>query len=157
MVLFIFLASFSIINCSTFTFPTEEQQTVIVEVPGATQAILFEKAREWYTQSFYSGKAVRDYESGNKDRVIGKGYGALKMAFTGFYRNYFIITINVKPGKAMIRVNPKGYYYEPSKFFLDGLHQNYRVDEKIENLYPEIAEFHSHFKDFMKSTHKKTW
>lgn len=47
--------------------------TEIVEIPDQTQEQIYNKARQWFSQYFVSGKSVVDYEDKNEGVIIGNG------------------------------------------------------------------------------------
>jgi hypothetical protein len=94
----------------------------VVEVPGASKAELYSRAREWFATSFGSAKAVLEMD----DREAGKLIGNTNSDFTIHYggilgeapvRLWRTIRVEVKEGKyryALSNFATSGYYYAQS-------------------------------------------
>ena len=77
--------------------------TGVVQVPGATQAELYSRAREWFATTFGSSKAVLEMDNAAAGKLIGHAYAPFEMAFglghTAQYAMWRQLKIEVKDGR----------------------------------------------------------
>lgn len=74
--------------------------TQVVDIPNKSKEEIYNKARQWFSQYFVSGKSVVDYEDKKEGVIIGNGVadngsmmGVIK------YKFYYNIRIDTKDGK----------------------------------------------------------
>lgn len=74
--------------------------TEVVDIPNQSQEEIYNKARQWFSQYFVSGKSVVDYEDKKEGVIIGNGI-ANNGSMMGLikYEFYYNIRIDTKDGK----------------------------------------------------------
>ena len=83
------------------TWPTDEDGRVVfqevVEVEGAEAALLYDRARAWFSDTYVSGESVLDLEDREAGRLIGKGL--LRLPGAGSYVIRHQLRVEVKAGR----------------------------------------------------------
>jgi hypothetical protein len=87
------------IGCASFE-PIE--QSNIINLPGQSKQQIYQKAMQWITYKFVSGRAVMDYKDFNMGRIIAKGNSVLAGTLVEVK---LIATIDCVDGKSKIMVN----------------------------------------------------
>jgi hypothetical protein len=70
-----------LVGCMPTLIPANETSVQkIIELPGITKDVIYDKSRLWFAKTFRSSKAVIDYENKEAGVIIGKGivYYAVK-------------------------------------------------------------------------------
>lgn len=89
-------------GCASTTPYKPNDIEVIVPVDNMTQDELYRKARQWFSQTFVSGKSVVDYEDATAGTIIGNGVttsaGTISLGLikTGFKYN---LRVDTKDGR----------------------------------------------------------
>lgn len=106
-VTFFILISFSfIISCATTTPATREQMNheFVVEYPGLTKDVIFERTMTWIANNFRSAKQVIEYSDKEAGILVGNGSTLMKaenaLVAVDFF---FTLNINIKEEKARYR------------------------------------------------------
>lgn len=113
---FILLATITLIlttSCNRHLAPMKFSFQEVVEAPNISQDILYQRAIEWYNETFRDMRSVIQYQ----DKTTGTFYGKAYLDFPrikGVPGNtfiYFTVNISVKNGK---------YKYELNNFYHEG-------------------------------------
>ncbi|MFC1751194.1 DUF4468 domain-containing protein [Pseudomonadota bacterium] len=98
----------TIAGCATQQFKPVET-TNVVNVPSQGQKEIYNKARQWFSQYFVSGKSVVDYENQEEGTIIGNGIANIGSDPFGLiqYKIKYNIRIDTKEGKfrALTKIN----------------------------------------------------
>ena len=70
------MVSVLFIGCATTAFKPITNEEVL-SAPGMTRAQIFDKARQWFSTNFVSGKDVVDLSDKASGTIIGKGYASM--------------------------------------------------------------------------------
>ncbi len=71
----------------------------VIDLPGMTKKQIFEKARQWLTYRFVSGRAVLDYQAFNTGRLIAKGTLTIQQPMGSRVEVHVISTIDAVVGR----------------------------------------------------------
>ena len=106
-------------------------ETGIVDVPGASKNQVYQKALQWLSYKFVSGKAVVDYKDPGTGRVIAKGTLIIPTAMGSRAEVHIVATIDCVAARSRISVETtdcasvaangarypcSGFYLPPSAF-----------------------------------------
>ena len=80
--------------------------TKIIELPGMSKNQIYQKAMQWLTYKFVSGKAVIDYKDPASGRLIAKGTLAIAQPMGSHADVFMVATIDAINGKTKILVEP---------------------------------------------------
>ena len=86
----IFLLAFLIglSGCMTPFKPIET--TRMEQFPGLKKEQIFNKSRQWFSETFVSGKSVVDYEDKSAGTIIGKGIVQIEDIFVPLYAHFLM-------------------------------------------------------------------
>ena len=90
-------------GCNTVQYAPSDI-TSIVKISGKTKTEIYSKARQWFSQTFVSGKSVVDYEDKEAGTIIGNSVADIGQGDLGF-SNYAIdynIRIDAKDGRMRV-------------------------------------------------------
>lgn len=108
----------------------------VIQTPGATQAELYSRAREWFATSFNSGKDVLDMDDRQSGKLIGKAYAdfALRVPMIGSVtqKMWRVVKVYVKDGR---------YRYEITDFAAQGYYRPGQVPESTQTAMHPVEEF----------------
>ncbi|GAB2927572.1 DUF4468 domain-containing protein [Rheinheimera gaetbuli] len=99
---------FTLMGCGVSTVryvPVEVAQ--VINVPGKNQQEIYDKARQWFSHYFVSGKSVIDYEDVNTGVIIGNGKADIGSDFMGViaYGIDYTIRVETKDGRFRVLTN----------------------------------------------------
>ena len=80
----------------------------IIDVPGQTKDILFEKSLKWMAQAFNSSSDVIQYKDKTNGEIIGKGSILVSYTYTPVKTN-FTLLIEIKDEKVRITFKDIGF------------------------------------------------
>lgn len=80
--------------------------TKIIELPGQGKAQIYQKAMQWITYKFVSGRSVIDYKDPAAGRIIAKGTLTMNEPMGGRVETFMVATIDCVAGKTKIQVEP---------------------------------------------------
>ncbi len=129
----------------------------VIDLPGMTKRQIFEKARQWLTYRFVSGRAVLDYQDFNTGRLIAKGTLTIQQPMGSRVEVHVISTIDSVAGKTRITVDstdcasvaPNGARYPCEGMFISP-----GAREEVLNL-PE--KFAGDYESYMKGGAAPAW
>lgn len=76
----------------------------VINVPDKSQREIYDKARQWFSHYFVSGKSVVDYEDANAGVIIGNGKADIGADFMGVVTYGIDYTIRVETRDGRLRV-----------------------------------------------------
>jgi hypothetical protein len=95
-------------GCAMKQYKPVEVESV-VNIPSLDQKVIYNKARQWFSQYFVSGKSVVDYENPEEGTIIGNGVANIGSDPFGMiqYNIKYNVRIDTKDGKfrALTKIN----------------------------------------------------
>ncbi len=98
------LTFFMFFSSSCVTPPKMYETTKIENVQNKNKQAIFDKTRQWFSETFVSGKSVVDYEDKNAGVIIGNGVYAARTLFSSMNAHYKM-RVDIKDSK--VRINTK--------------------------------------------------
>jgi CCR4-NOT transcriptional regulation complex NOT5 subunit len=122
-IIFVLISIFSAISLNAQDYPIEmpynselaiiEYQSVL-DLNDQSAKQIFDKANEWFSYSFKSGKHVIDYSNPEMNKVIGKGYLPFKFFSRGEQTIEFLIKLEAKDEKIRYTISNCIYHQSDS-------------------------------------------
>lgn len=151
--IFICLFSFFVFGCGSVQIASD---TAIVELPRMSKSQIYQKAIQWITYKFVSGKSVIDYKDPNVGRVIAKGTLNITLPMGSRVEVFMVATIDCVNGKSKIIVEPQecaavapnGARYPCTSFYLTGVEKDVVAKPK---------EFIEDYRNYMQGGKAPAW
>jgi len=134
------------------------EKSDVVNVPGMSKQQIFEKARQWITYKFVSGRAVIDYKDLTTGRIIAKGYVFLDSFMGSVMNAYLIATIDCVNGKAKLTLQPSGCQIVAPRGGMDcPCSGSYLSPGALEQIPIKIDDFRKDFSTYMSGGKAPAW
>lgn len=104
----VFVVIFAVTGCGMSTtryVPVEVAK--VINAPDKSQKEIYDKARQWFSHYFVSGKSVIDYEDPTTGVIIGNGKADIGSDFMGViaYGIDYTIRVETKDGRFRVLTN----------------------------------------------------
>lgn len=152
----VFLLAF-LVGCASVPIGQATSASGTVDVRGASKKQIYQKALQWLTYKFVSGKAVVDYKDPDAGRIIAKGDLVIPMQVGSRAEVHVIATIDCVAGRSRIMVEatdcasvaPNGTRWPCTSMYV--------YPSSIEEIKASPVKFVEDFRDYMTGGSAPAW